>query len=172
MWGGGLQRSCGEIALTAVLLLFNYQLWQGPRPRQRGGGGEEGGGGRGVCGGDNEYRAAIRTVTGLQLGRGGAAGVVMKHGGAEDKRKAAFPPPPLSSPSRLFSSSPVCLCVCGGFLLLFFFLSCSLCSPHTHLPSQLGHAHAHTHTRVEKGCSAGTRRWQINSVCVYRVGRL
>lgn len=155
VWGGGLQRSCGEIALTAVLLLFNYQLWQGPRPRQRGGGGEEGGGGRGVCGGDNEYRAAIRTVTGLQLGRGGAAGVVMKHGGAEDKRKAAFPPPPLSSPSRLFSSSPVCLCVCGGFLLLFFFYLAHFAA-HTHICQVNLGTHTHTHTRVlKKGAQRG-----------------
>lgn len=155
MWGGGLQRSCGEIALTAVLLLFNYQLWQGPRPRQRGGGGEEGGGGRGVCGGDNEYRAAIRTVTGLQLGRGGAAGVVMKHGGAEDKRKAAFPPPPLSSPSRLFSSSPVYLCVCGGFLLLSFFYLAHFAA-HTHICQVNSGTHTHTHTRVlKKGAQRG-----------------
>lgn len=35
--GGGLRRSCGEIALTAVLLLFNYQLRQPPIPGRAGG---------------------------------------------------------------------------------------------------------------------------------------
>lgn len=35
--GGGLRRSCGEIALTAVLLLFNYQLQQPPIPSRVGG---------------------------------------------------------------------------------------------------------------------------------------
>ncbi len=37
VWGGGLRRSCGEIALTAVLLLFNYQLRQPPIPGRVGG---------------------------------------------------------------------------------------------------------------------------------------
>lgn len=54
-------RSCGEIALTAVLLHFNYQLrW----PIS----------GKGNQGGDNEYRAAIRLETGLSAWAWGGGG--------------------------------------------------------------------------------------------------
>lgn len=35
----GLRRSCGEIALTAVLLVFNYQLLRPPHPGREGVGG-------------------------------------------------------------------------------------------------------------------------------------
>lgn len=81
-------------------------------------------GGGGVCGGDNEYRAAIRTVTrptvwGCGASEeeveeeeewGGLAGVLMKQAAAQDKRKATSPPSPflsslLSIPSWSFPSS-------------------------------------------------------------------